>query len=59
MKWNLVTDVTEYAHSPARFYVCGEHAAWPVMSYLELDDIGLRSLRSGHPGRKKGFFYWL
>jgi len=40
-KWNLVTDVTQYAHSSARFYLCGEQGTYSVMNYLELDDIDL------------------
>jgi len=40
-KWNLVSDVTEYAHSSAKFYLCGEQGVYPVTSYLELDDINL------------------
>ena len=37
-KWNLAPSPAEYEHSSARFYICGEHAAYPVTSYLELDD---------------------
>ena len=40
-KWNLVVDVTAYEHSSARFYLCGEHAAYTVMNFMELDDIDL------------------
>jgi hypothetical protein len=40
-KWNLAPSPSEYDHSSARFYICGEHAAYPVTSYLELDDIDL------------------
>jgi REP element-mobilizing transposase RayT len=40
-KWNLVTDVTKYVHSSAKFYLCGEQGIYPVMSYLELADIDL------------------
>ncbi len=40
-KWNLVTDVTEYIHSSARFYLCGEQDFYPVMNYLELNAIDL------------------
>lgn len=40
-KWNLVTDVTEYKHSSAKFYLCGEQGVYPVMNYLELEDIDL------------------
>ena len=37
-KWNLAPSPAEYEHSSARFYICGEHAAYPVTSYLELND---------------------
>jgi len=40
-KWNLVSDVTEYAHSSAKFYLCGEQGVYPVTGYLELNDINL------------------
>jgi len=40
----LVSDVTEYAHSSAKFYLCGEQGVYPVLSYLELADIDLRNL---------------
>jgi REP element-mobilizing transposase RayT len=43
-KWNLAPLPAEYEHSSARFYICGEHAAYPVTSYLELDDIDLSIL---------------
>jgi len=40
-KWNLATTAADYEHSSARFYICGEHAAYTVMNFLELDDIDL------------------
>jgi hypothetical protein len=40
-KWNLAIAPVDYKHSPAKFYICGEHAAYPVTNYLELDDIDL------------------
>jgi REP element-mobilizing transposase RayT len=43
-KWNLAVSPAGYEHSSARFYTCGEHAAYPVTSYLELDDIDLTIL---------------
>ena len=46
-KWNLVTDVTEYVHSSARFYLCGEQSVYPIMNYLELDDIDLTKSITG------------
>lgn len=29
-KWNLVKDVTEYIHGPAKFYLCNEAGVYPV-----------------------------
>lgn len=46
-KWNLVADVTTYEHSSARFYLCGEHAAYTVMNFLELDDNDLTKSLNG------------
>jgi len=46
-KWNLVTDVTEYVHSSAKFYLCSEQGIYLVMNYLELDDIDLTKNISG------------
>jgi REP element-mobilizing transposase RayT len=46
-KWNLVTDVTEYVHSSAKFYLCEEQGAYPILSYLELNDIDLTKNISG------------
>jgi REP element-mobilizing transposase RayT len=40
-KWSLAISPSEYEHSSARFYICGEHAAYSVMNFLELDDIDL------------------
>ncbi len=40
-KWNLVTDVIEYKHSSAKFYLCREQEFYPVMNYLELQNINL------------------
>ena len=40
-KWTLATTATDYEHSSARFYICNKHAAYPVMNFLELDDIDL------------------
>lgn len=40
-KWNLVTDVTTYPHSSAKFYLCGEQGFYSVLNYLELDNIDL------------------
>ena len=46
-KWNLVTDVTEYVHCSAKFYLCNEQGVYQVMNYLELDDIDLTKSVSG------------
>ena len=46
-KWNLVMDVTEYVHSSARFYLCGEQSVYPIMNYLELDNIDLTKSPTG------------
>lgn len=40
-KWNLVADVTEHKHSSAKFYLSGEQGVYPIMNYLELEDIDL------------------
>ena len=40
-KWNLAATPADYEHSSARFYLCGEHAAYTVTSYMELEDIDL------------------
>ena len=40
-KWNLVADVTKYKHSSAKFYLSGEQGVYPIMNYLELEDIDL------------------
>ena len=39
--WNLTITPADYPHSSARFYSYGEHAAYPVMNFMELDDIDL------------------
>jgi hypothetical protein len=41
---NLAATPAGYEHSSARFYICGGHAAYPVMNFLELDDIDLTKL---------------
>lgn len=40
-KWNLSAAPVDYEHSSARFYITGEHAAYPVTNYCELADIDL------------------
>lgn len=48
MHWNpcraipkLATKPEEYAHSSARFYLTGDHAAYVVTNYMQLSDIDL------------------
>ena len=40
-KWNLAKTAADYKHSSARFYIDGEHAAYPVMNFLEFYVIDL------------------
>ena len=40
-KWNLSIAPIDYEHSSARFYIAGQHAAYPVLNYCELADINL------------------
>jgi hypothetical protein len=40
-KWNLTLSPSEYVHSSARFYDMGEHSAYTVVHYQELEDIDL------------------
>lgn len=37
-KSGLVDNAEGYEHSPARFYITGEHGVYKVMSYSELQD---------------------
>jgi REP element-mobilizing transposase RayT len=39
--WNLAASPLDYLHSSAQFYICGKHAAYPVINCGELDDIDL------------------
>jgi len=48
MHWNpcksipkLAVIPEQYKHSSARFYLTGEHAAYPVINYMRLNDIDL------------------
>jgi REP element-mobilizing transposase RayT len=50
-KWHLVNSPEEYEHSSARFYLYGEHAAYSVMNYMELNDI---DLTTPSPGMAQG-----
>ncbi|MDQ3842814.1 MAG: hypothetical protein M3342_02195 [Bacteroidota bacterium] len=40
-KWNLSAGAADYPHSSARFYLTGEHAAYPVTHVGILEDINL------------------
>ena len=40
-KWKLVKDPIDYAHSSAKFYETGIQGIYPVMNYMELEDIDL------------------
>ena len=42
-KYNLAASPIEYRHSSARFYYCGQHSAYVVTSYRELQDRDLTS----------------
>ncbi len=43
-KWQLSVNAIEYAHSSAKFYICGEQGIYQVKNYRELADIDLNSL---------------
>ena len=40
-EWNLVSDVCEYAHSSAKFYITGQTGLYEVINYLNLKDVDL------------------
>ena len=40
-KWSLCVLPFDYLHSSARFYMTGNHAAYPVLNFCELADINL------------------
>jgi REP element-mobilizing transposase RayT len=40
-EWSLASQPQDYLHSSARYYLMGEHGAYEVMSYTELEDIDL------------------
>ena len=40
-KWDLVTQPWDYIHSSAKFYYHGVQGVYPVISYMELQDIDL------------------
>jgi hypothetical protein len=37
----LAFSLSDYLHSSARFYICGEHAAYEVINCGESEDIDL------------------
>ena len=39
--WNLAVSPAEYVHSSAKFYICNEHASYPVTNIGGLSDIDL------------------
>ena len=43
-KWNLAEDDSTYEHSSARFYLGDGQSTYPVIDFLELDDIDLTKL---------------
>ena len=42
-KAGLVKLPEEYAHSSAKYYYTGEQGVYPVLTYMELQDIDLSS----------------
>ena len=40
-KWNLVSNPIDYPHISAKFYYTGEQGIYPVIHYLELNDLDL------------------
>ena len=40
-KWNLAESPVDYLHSSARFYIEGVHGIYPVVNFMELEDIDL------------------
>jgi REP element-mobilizing transposase RayT len=52
-KWELAASPGEYEHSSARYYIAGEHAAYPVLNYCELADIDLTVYISAESAKHK------
>jgi len=40
-KWQLSSNPTEYVHSSALFYSSGQQGIYPILNFMELDDIEL------------------
>jgi REP element-mobilizing transposase RayT len=40
-RWSLSVSLDAYLHSSAKYYLCGEHAGYPVTNYMLLKDIDL------------------
>jgi len=40
-KWILAENPVSYQHSSARFYITGEQGIYPVLNFMELEDIDL------------------
>ena len=40
-EWNLVSDVCEYVHSSAKFYLTGQIGLYKLTNYMELKDVDL------------------
>lgn len=38
-KWNLVPSPVNYLHSSCKFYYTGVHGDYPVLNYLDLNDM--------------------
>ena len=54
----LAENPVDYIHSSARYYITGEHGVYPVLNFLELEDIDLsipicgESLPNTLPGKR-------
>ena len=54
----LTENPVDYIHSSARYYITGEHGIYPVLNFLELEDIDLsipicgESLPNTLPGKR-------
>ncbi|MFN2458195.1 MAG: transposase [Chitinophagaceae bacterium] len=54
-KWSLSEGPADYEYSSARYYICGEHAAYVVTNYMELADVDLTSSSiAPSPGSAQG-----
>ena len=41
-KWNLCKSPVEYPHGSARYYATGEQGAYPVASFMEMEDVDFK-----------------